>query len=172
MTGIYAMLIPLIVIKTQIKSPFSSVILQKLGLFQLMITRNLLSIDQVAKIEFLFAILLIARIVEFPSFFRKYASRYSDQLPPPDQLRRLWPQIRARFYIASALLGGPLLSGVAMQHGIYPNYMKLPESSLAILILGLGIWFLVESIFAVALFSFFYLRYWRHIHKTCPAASG
>jgi hypothetical protein len=57
-----------------------------------------------------------------------------------------------------------------MEHGIYPNYMKLPEISLAILVLGLGIWFLVESIFAAVLFSFFYLRYWRRLPRAAPAS--
>jgi hypothetical protein len=165
-TGIYAMVIPLIVIRTAMQSPFSSVILQKTALFQLMISRSLFSIDQVAKTEFLFVILLIARTLEFPSFFRKYASKYSDQRPPPDPLRRLWPpQIRGRFYIAGTLLGGPLLLGVVMQHRIYPSYMKSGEASFAILIVALGIWFMVESIFAAVLFSFFYLRYWRHLPK-------
>jgi hypothetical protein len=168
-TGIYAMVIPLIVIKTAMRSPFSPVILQKTALFQLMISRNLLSVDQAAKTELLFAILIVARILGFSSFFREHASKYSDQRPPPDPLRRLWPpQIRGRLYIAGTLLGGPLLLGVVMQHGIYPNYMKLGEGSLAILILGLGIWFLVESIFAVVLFSFFYLRYWSHLPKASP----
>jgi hypothetical protein len=163
LTGVYAMVIPLIVTRTTMQSPFPSVILQKLAIFQLAISQNLLSVNQVAKTEVLFAVLLIARILGFPSFFRKYAFKYSEQSPPPDPLRRLWPpQIRGRFYIAAVLLGGPILLGVVMQAGIYQNYMKSPELALSILILGLGIWFLVESIYAAVLYLFFYLRYWRH----------
>jgi hypothetical protein len=157
-----SMVIPLIVNGTTMRSPFPSVILQKRAIFQLAIAHNLLSVDQLAKVELLFAILLIARILGFPSFFRKYAFKYSEQSPPPDPLRRLWPpQIRGSFYIAAVLLGGPILTGAVMQGGIEQNYMKLPELSLSTLILGLGIWFLIESIYAAALYLYFYLRYWR-----------
>jgi hypothetical protein len=168
-TGIYAMVIPLIVTKTTMRSPIPSVILHKLAVFQLAIAHNLLSVDEVAQVEFLFAILLIARICGFPSFFRKYAFKYAEQSPPPDPLRRLWPtQIRGRFYIAAVFLGGPILLGAVMQAGLYQDYMKSPELSLMILTLGLGLWFLMESIYAALLYLYFYLRYWRHFPKASP----
>jgi hypothetical protein len=128
-----------------------------------MMSRNLLSSDQVAEIEFLFSLLLIARIVGFIPFVKKFAGEYSEQSPPPDGLRRLWPpQIRMLAYAAAGGVCIPLVFWTAMQYGILPDDMAARFGSLSIFILGLGLWVLTEAAYAAALYAFFYQRYWKY----------
>src|ERR1700730_19350642 len=65
LTLLLAMAIPLIATQTTTHIPFPQLVLHNLAIFQGMISRNLLSRDQVAKIEFLFSLLLAARTVGF-----------------------------------------------------------------------------------------------------------
>jgi hypothetical protein len=162
LTMFFAMAIPLIAFRVSALSPFPPLGLQRLAIFQVMISRNLLSDDQLRLIEFLLIILVVARFAGFPAFFSKHASKYSEQRPPPDALRRSWPgQIRLSLWIPVIGIGIDELSGIVMRHGFAPNYTMTREAFLPILILSMSLWFLTESIRAAALCSFFYFRYWR-----------
>jgi hypothetical protein len=162
LTLLLAMAIPLIATQTTTHIPFPQLVLHNLSIFQGMISRNLLSRDQVAKIEFLFSLLLAARTVGFIIFFKKFAGRYSEQSPPPDVLRSLWPpQIRSMLYATAPLVGIPLVYGMAMQYGIFPDHIIARAVSLPIFILSCGLWLLTEVAYGAALYAYFYQRYWR-----------
>jgi hypothetical protein len=97
-------------------------------------SRGLLSSDQVAEIEFLFSLLLAARIVGFLIFPQKFAGKYSKQNPPPDALRILCPpQIRGLLYAVAPLVGILFIVWAAVQYGILLDYIA-PSVFLLILI--------------------------------------
>jgi hypothetical protein len=94
----FAMAIPFIAMRSSMHSPFPPLELQRLAVFQLLTSRDLLSVDQVKNIEFLLVILIVARLASFPAYFKKYSSLYSEQRRPPDVWRKAWPrQIRLFF---------------------------------------------------------------------------
>jgi hypothetical protein len=164
-TVLLAMAIPLIATHATIQVPFPSLVLNSLSIFQVMISQRLVSSDEVAEMEMLFALLLMTRVVGFFPFFKKFAGKYSEQIPPPDALRSLWPrQIRLLLWAAVLLVAIPLIFGiVAQRSSMFADYLIAQGVFLPIFILSCGLWGLTEVAYSATLYSFFYLRYWRFL---------
>jgi len=161
-TMFFAMAIPFFALQMPLHSPLPPLGLQKLAIFQVMISRDLLSSDQLGRIEFLLLVQIIARVAGFPAFFRKCARKYSEQDPPPVALARSWPrQIRLSFLALAIVIGGMHLLGILMQHAVVP-YFTAKEIFLPIFIVSLGLWFVIDSMIAAVVCSYFYFKYWRH----------
>lgn len=162
LTLLFAMAIPFITTNTLPHNALPPLGLQKLTIFQVLVSRDLLSDDQLRRTEFLLVALIAARFAGFPKFFAKYAGKYSKQTPPPDALRRSWPrQIRLSFLIPAVGIGVVQLAGILIEYHVTQSYVTSREVFLPIFILSLSLWFLIESIQAGVLCLFFYFKYWR-----------
>lgn len=159
-TMFFAMAIPFIALRMPVHSPFPIFVLDRLMVFQIMTSRNLLSYDQLRALELLLAVLIAARIAGSPAFLGRYAGK-----PPPDAWRTIWPRQVCRYFLFPAIgISLVLFTGLIVRHGIYPYYLTgKGEMLLLMFALSICLWFLIDSMFAAVLCSFFYFRYWRHL---------
>ena len=163
-TIIFALAIPIIVMRNLVLSPFPSLVLQHLVIFRVLVSRNVLSVDQLASVEFLFVLLVVSRLAGFPAFFRKCVSKYSQQNRAPDSWKIAWHrQIRLAPKVFVIFWGVVIISGEAIQYGILPASFLTPKQTfLIILILSLGLWFLIDGIFVAVVYWFLYRRFWKN----------
>jgi len=89
--------------------------------------------------------MLVARIVGFIPFFKKFSGGYSKQSPPPAALRTLWPpQISRATLFRDGAHRLSLIWGKAMQYGVFPDELDCSIRRFADFLLSLGLWLLTE----------------------------
>jgi hypothetical protein len=172
-TGALAFAIPVMALRLSLHSPLPPLGLQGLKIFQLALSRGLVSESQLRNAELLLAILVVARLASYPSYFKKYTRLYSEQRRPPEVWRKGWPRQNRVLFLAAAISIGvveltgfliDLTSFAAMKAGnmnlAYPITAR--EVSVPIFILSLGLWFLAGGLLSTALYRVFYRRYWAH----------
>ncbi|GAB1715116.1 MAG: hypothetical protein NTAFB05_01580 [Nitrobacter sp.] len=85
------------------------------------------------------------------------------QHPPPRALKKLWPpQIRGTIAIGVLLFIVPVIAANFVEWGA-PIDILAPKGAMfiALLLLSEGIYFAAEGSACGALYTYFYLKYWR-----------
>jgi hypothetical protein len=154
--------LPFAVVWDKWSAPFPSILLKQTGLFQVLVSRHLVSDNVVANIEFLLELLLLSELAGIPSFFKEFTERYSDQTPPPDPLRRLWPrQIRIMLAGGAIIFAVPIFLGSCIYWGVIDDFLSPKLAFLVPICLSTGLMIASEGLISGALYVFFYFRYWR-----------
>ncbi len=142
--------------------PFSSMVIYRLGLFQVLADQNLITGDQIAKTEILLMLILLMEMIGIRSFFSKYCCKYTDENPPPEPLRKLWPkQIWLTLKVSGAIFMTPVVVGSGVYWGSIKEFFSPSLVILSLFCVSCGLLLTSEALISGALYSYFYFRYWR-----------
>lgn len=160
---ILAFLFPFFVLWSKWSWLPSAELLKSTRFFQILLRQGLLSDQQVKNAQFLLACLLILIVCSVPPYLKRNIKKYSMQHPPPSALKKLWPpQIRGMIAIGVLLFIAPVIVANFVDWGA-PIDILAPKRSMfiALLLLSEGIYFTAEGSACGALYTYFYLKYWR-----------
>jgi hypothetical protein len=135
--------------------------IQHTSVFEILVSRGLLSHGQVAATEIMLAAVVIIEIAGFPYFIRRNSAKYSSEHPAPEPLRKLWPkQIALTIAFGAFGLLVPFVAGAGIRSGIIGDFLSAEFTTWLLICISMGLWFLTEGILTSALYFYYSHEYW------------